>query len=278
MSNQYYRPGQWQILPLVVKNLLIVNGILYFATVVLRDKFGFDLVEILGLHLPGSERFRPHQFVTHLFMHGSLVHLLSNMFALWMFGNVLENHWGPRRFMIFYLVTGLGAALIHTLVSLYEVSQVQAAVDAFAISPDPEAFRSLLGDYHIVMSVELQQFIAGWTAHPGDLLFENRAMEYCEDLVALRLNVPTVGASGAVFGILLAFGMLFPNTIIYLYFAIPIKAKWFVLLYGLFELYSGLQNNPQDQVAHFAHLGGMLFAFLLIRLWNGRRRHYGGGF
>ncbi|MCE2847190.1 MAG: rhomboid family intramembrane serine protease [Sphingobacteriales bacterium] len=278
MSSDYHRPGQWQILPLVVKNLLIVNGILYFATVVLGEKLDLDLTRYLGLYLPGSEYFRPHQFITHLFMHGSLMHLFSNMFALWMFGNVLENHWGPRRFMVFYLVTGLGAALIHTLIGLYEIDQVRMVIDAFSIQPDPDQLTRILGDYHIYITPKLQEFIAVWRDQPGNTAYLEEAQAIGQEIISYRLNVPTVGASGAVFGVLLAFGMMFPNTIIYLYFAIPMKAKWFVLLYGLFELYSGIQANPQDNVAHFAHLGGMLFAFILIRLWNRDRHHYGGGY
>mgnify|MGYP000930051729 CR=1 FL=1 len=228
MNNQY-RPGGFSILPPVVKNLLIINGLVFLISYVLGDKTGFNMIEKFGLFYFQSSYFRPWQIVTHMFMHGSVPHLLMNMFALWMFGSTLENYWGPKRFLIYYMVTGLGAAVLHMFVNYIEIS-------------------------HLLNS--------------ASTLIDN-----ADIMTALRtkINMPTVGASGAVFGILLAFGMTFPNSIIYVYFALPIKAKYFVILYGLFELYSGIQNNPADNIAHFAHLGGMLFGFILIRYWNRNR-------
>lgn len=272
-----YRPTRWQILPPVVKNLLIINGIMFLATVVLGDKFGLDLSRYLGLHYFTSEDFEPFQFVTHLFMHGNFMHILSNMFALWMFGNVLENYWGGKRFLTYYFVTGLGAALIHTLFQWYEISQVQASVDLFLQQANPVDFRLLLEKYPGFQlrydPIAIQDFLAGWTAQPDNPALLNEARDVAYTMVAWKRDAVVVGASGAVFGVLLAFGMLFPNTIIYLYFALPVKAKWFVLFYGLFELYNGVRNNPEDDVAHFAHLGGMLFGYLLIRYWKRNMYH-----
>lgn len=268
---------RWQILPPVVKNLLIVNGILYLATVVLDEKFGLELTRYLGLHFPLSDLFRPHQVFTHLFMHGSLMHLFSNMFALWMFGNVLENVWGAKRFFIFYLVTGVGAAVIHTLATWYDIAQMQGMVDRFALDPSPDFFQALLSEYYPqyrLSSPELNNLISSWLNEPSSPPLTDEAVRIAQMLVDSKMDIPTVGASGAVFGVLLAFGMLFPNTIIYLYFAIPIKAKYFVMLYGLFELYSGVDSSPGDNVAHFAHLGGMLFGYLLIRSWKRQRNPY----
>jgi len=277
MSYQQFRPMRWQILPPVVKNLLIVNGIFYLATVVFDEKFGLDLTRYLGLHFPLSDLFRPHQVFTHLFMHGSVMHLFSNMFALWMFGNVLENVWGGKRFFIFYLVTGVGAAVIHTLATWYDISQMQAVVDQFALDPSPDYFQALLSEYYPHYrqnSPELNNMIYSWSNEPSSPPLTDEAVRIAQLLVDNKMDIPTVGASGAVFGVLLAFGMLFPNTIIYLYFAIPIKAKYFVMLYGLFELYSGVDSSPGDNVAHFAHLGGMLFGYLLIRSWKRQRNPY----
>tara|TARA_B100000795_G_scaffold65807_1_gene44839 strand:+ start:564 stop:1277 length:714 start_codon:yes stop_codon:yes gene_type:complete len=229
-----YRPSSFSQLPEIVKNLLIINGLLFFATISLQ-KLGIDLVKILGLHQFQSPDFRPHQIVTHFFMHGSLTHLFFNMFALWMFGKILENVWGAKRFLIFYIITGLGAALIHLLITQYQI---------------------------ISLSNQFPELL--------DLAVEGRyntGIGISKRLTQLVIT-PTVGASGAVFGLLLAFGMLFPNTLLYIYFAIPIKAKYFVMVYGAIELYSGLSNNPADNVAHFAHLGGMLFGYILIRYWR----------
>ncbi|MDA9634516.1 rhomboid family intramembrane serine protease [bacterium] len=229
-----YRPGNFSELPEIVKNLLILNGLFFLATVSLNN-LGIDLVKILGLHQFQSPDFRPHQLITHLFMHGNFTHLFFNMFALWMFGKILENVWGSKRFLIYYMITGIGAASIHLLISQYQIISISNQI--------PEMVNlAIEGRYNpsIPISKKLTQLII----------------------------TPTVGASGAVFGLLLAFGMLFPNALLYLYFAIPIKAKYFVIGYGLIELYAGVSNNPADNVAHFAHLGGMIFGFFLIKYWK----------
>lgn len=218
-----YRPHRFNAMPPVVKNLLIINGLMYLATLAFY-KTGIDLNMKLGLFYIGSDYFHPYQFVTHMFMHGSLLHLFSNMFALWMFGMQLENFWGPKRFLFFYFFCGLGAAAIHSLVNYFEIQ-------------------------HLLLTEDLQRMMN-------------------------MINMPTVGASGAVFGVLLAFGMLFPNTRLMLLFPpIPIKAKYFVFFYAIFELYAGISSlNGGSNIAHFAHVGGMLFGYILIKYWNRRRR------
>jgi len=165
------------------------------------------------------------------------------MFALWMFGKVLENVWGGKKFLIYYMITGLGAAIIHLGVSQYEIMSLQAQISTTDLS-------RLLDDGKYILA--------------NNQNYTNPIM----GKLNLLIHTPTVGASGAVFGVLLAFGMLFPNALLYIYFAIPIKAKYFVILYGILELYAGISNNPADNVAHFAHLGGMIFGFLLIKYWK----------
>jgi len=229
-----YSPGNFNELPVVVKNLLIINGLLFLATISLNN-LGIDLVKIFGLHQFQSNDFRPHQIITHLFMHGSFTHLFFNMFALWMFGKILENIWGQKKFLIYYMITGIGAAAIHLIFCQYQIINISNQI------PDLVNI-AIEGKYNpsIHLSKKLTQLII----------------------------TPTVGASGAVFGLLLAFGMLFPNALLYLYFAIPIKAKYFVIGYGLIELYAGISNNPADNVAHFAHLGGMIFGYILLKYWQ----------
>jgi len=229
-----YRPTSFRELPEIIKNLLIINGLLFLATISLGS-YGIDLTQLLGLHQFQSEDFMPHQLITHFFMHGNFTHLFFNMFALWMFGKILENVWGAKRFLIYYMITALGAAALHLAVSQYQIYELS------------NEFPNL---------IEL--------AKKG---LYNPSNENSLRLTQL-VTTPTVGASGAVFGILLAFGMLFPNTLLYIYFAIPIKAKYFVMIYVALELYLGLSNNPADNVAHFAHLGGMLFGFLLLKYWQ----------
>ena len=275
---QEYRPTRFQILPPVVKNLLIINGIMFLASSVLNIKFGIDLTDYLGLYFPLSQKFRIYQLVTHLFMHGSVMHILSNMFALWMFGNMLENIWGSKRFLTYYLITGIGAAIVHLLFTWYEVEQMRSAIDVYASSANFTDFKMLLDKYHGFIFPDQYEYynkiFTNWQLSPSSATIKQQSIEAAYHLLQNKYDVPTVGASGAVFGVLLAFGMLFPNTLLYVYFAIPIKAKYFVALYGLFELYSGFENTPGDNVAHFAHLGGMLFGFILLRIYKRNRSNF----
>lgn len=278
MSFQEYRPSSFNYLPVVVKNLLIINAILWLGNTVFYEQLGFSFNEKFGLYYPLSEMFKPFQYVTHLFLHGDFWHLFSNMFALWMFGTVLENYWGPKRFLIFYFVTGLGAASIHTLSCWYELHQLGQTIQTYSASPNVMDFIALMKkNLSYINSEELnsiETFLQRWQQMQTDPEYMAQSVQYANKLIDYKMNIPTVGASGAVFGVLLAYGMLFPNTIIYIYFAIPLKAKYLVILYGLFELYSGFANNPGDNVAHFAHLGGMLFGFILIKFWNKRNRQH----
>ena len=237
-----YRPSSFSQLPEIVKNLLIINGLFFLATISL-ESYGINFTKWFALHQFQSQDFMPHQLITHLFMHGNFTHLLFNMFALWMFGKTLENVWGGKRFLTYYMITGIGAAFVHLAVSQYEILSLQSQIS-------PNELSNLL-------------------ENGGGLLanFQNYSYPIMGKL-NLLINTPTVGASGAVFGILLAFGMLFPNTLLYIYFAIPVKAKYFVIIYGIMELYAGISNNPADNVAHFAHLGGMLFGFILLKYWQ----------
>lgn len=240
---QSFRPTGFNILPPVVKNLLIINGLFFLAMLAFQSAFQMDLSKYLGLHYVSSENFSPFQFVTYMFMHGGMGHIFFNMFALWMFGKTLEEVWGPKRFLIYYLITGVGAAFIQMIITFIRIQSIEASLTADLIDVVYREGGSILEQ---------------------GMNYQNIAMAKLN----LMINTTTVGASGAVFGLLLAFGMLFPNSVIYLYFAIPIKAKWFVMIYGAIELYSGIANNPSDNVAHFAHLGGMIFGFFLIKYWK----------
>ena len=244
---QNFRPS-FSTVPPVVKNLIIINAIMLFITYVMGMK-GIDLYKILGLHYFASPDFRPYQLVTHLFMHGDILHLVFNMFSLWMFGRVLESVWGPKRFFIYYFVTGLGAAFLHTFVNFLEFQYIAAKMN-----PD---------DVQMVLSQGTEIFQQG-----------KNFSDVAAGKLNMILNIPTVGASGAVFGILLGFGMLFPNTELMLLFPpIPIKAKYFVIGYGAIELFSGITGSGSN-IAHFAHLGGMLFGFIMIKYWNKNTRNF----
>lgn len=230
MSEQY-SPTGFRVLPPVVKHLLIINVLLYLATFTM-NRFQIDLTDYLGLHFFKASDFKPYQLVTYMFMHGNFEHLFFNMFALWMFGNTLENIWGSKRFLWFYMLCGIGAGLCQEVVQYIQYTTTLAQYDSVNFG----------GGQVISMANYLNM-----------------------------LN--TVGASGAIYGLLLAFGMMFPNSMIYLYFFVPIKAKWFVIGYAVIELVSGFIGG--GNVAHFAHLGGMLFGLILILVWKKKGRLYG---
>lgn len=281
---QQFRPHRFNILPPVVKNLLIINGLFFLAALALQSAFHIDLENLLGLHYVSGSDFKPYQYLTYMFMHSTqnFSHILFNMFALWMFGNTLENVWGSKKFLIYYLITGLGAGIVYTFWIHFQLAPSINAIDSFLNNPSLNAFVEFRNSgYFSISSYDIQNhfndFVGSYNrvvASDPNLALQKAITfmeQYRNDI--MNANV-VVGASGAIFGILLAFGMMFPNSLIYLYFAIPIKAKWFVLLYGLFELYSGLSNNPNDNVAHFAHLGGMLFGFIIIMYWKRKGKLY----
>jgi len=277
---QQYRPQRFSFLPEVVKNLLIINGICFLATFVLQQQ-GIDLNDMLGLHYFEAEKFRWWQFFTYMFMHGNFMHIFLNMFAMWMFGAALENVWGAKRFLNYYIITGLGAALVQQLIIYYEMQPALAYVNNYIANPDIETLKNFQSSIAYTkfssaeMTAHFKEFIANYNSVVTTDLA--RAMQLSVDFMtqvkADALNAPvTVGASGAVFGLLLAYGMIFPNTLLYVYFAIPIKAKYFVMIYGALELFSGILNVPGDNVAHFAHLGGLVSGFITIMIWRNQNR------
>lgn len=271
-----FRPGRFEILPLVIKNLLIINGLAYLAQITLEPMMGDRLTDMFALHYWGSDLFRPHQIITHLFMHGSPGHLFMNMFTLWMFGSTLENVWGPKRFLIFYVICGIGAALCHLGVLTYDNMHLTRDAEAFLRESSYSNFALLDRNYDLnFANFRVEGLKEAFSQNPNDPQLIQDARVYVQAFVAYYRNVATVGASGAVYGILIAFGYLFPNSLIFLYFLFPLKAKYFVGILIVLELISGIQNSAGDNVAHFAHLGGALFGFLLLKIWNkNNRRHF----
>jgi membrane associated rhomboid family serine protease len=222
-----FRPGGFQMIPPVIKNLIIVNALVFFAQNIFEHNTAFNIENLFALHDIRSVFFRPHQLVTYMFLHGSLSHIFWNMLILWMFGSILENFWGPKRFLIFYTVCGIGAAVLHLIVLYHELTP-------------------------------LWQELATYPIHQQEIY------KYSDP----TLNSATLGASGSIFGCMVAFGLLFPNSLIYLYFFFPIKAKWAVLAYVCIELFLGIRNTAGDNVAHWAHLGGGLVGLLLVFYWR----------
>ena len=227
----------------VVKNIIMINVLMLLAYYAAGSVFGVDLNSLLGLYFPKSEQFKPLQIVTHMFMHGGFMHIFFNMYALFIFGPILENVWGPKRFFIFYMVCGLGAAFTHEFVIFIQYHHLLQSLT-------PENIQVVLNE--------------------GTAYFRQGKVFTDPDMQSLQilLNTPTVGASGAIFGVLLAFGVLFPNTqLILLIPPMPIKAKYLVIGYGALELVLAI-TQPGSNIAHAAHLGGMLFGYILIRYWR----------
>lgn len=237
--------GFFNSIPIVTKNLIIINALFWVASLVL-PRVNIDLVELLGLHYPASKAFNPIQLVSYMFMHDtrSIAHIFFNMFAVYMFGRVLEQVWGPKRFLVYYMVTGIGAGLLNIVVAFIRIRSLESGMDPEMIAQVYREGYDLLQTHYNYSDPALGQ-------------------------LNLLINMTTVGASGAVFGILLAFGMKFPDVPLYVMFVpIPIKAKYFVVGYGLIELFLGFADISGDNVAHFAHLGGMLFGYILMRYWK----------
>jgi len=210
----------------MTKNLLVVNVLAFIATFVL-ERSGIDLTRLFGLHFFLASEFHIYQFITYMFLHGGFTHILFNMFALWMFGSVIERVWGPKKFLFYYIVCGVGAGFIQELVQYANYSMEGLAAYQYVSAGG--------------VQMTTDAYINMWT---------------------------TIGASGAVYGILLAFGMIFPNERLFIIpFPFPIKAKWLIMGYIAIELFSAM-SGPGDGIAHMAHLGGMLFGFLLIRYWQ----------
>lgn len=201
MSYQEFRPRQFQEIPPVVKNILIINVILFAAKELAGSQFNLDMY--LDLSPIGTPYFKPYQFITYMFMHANLSHIFFNMLGVYMFGSILENIWGSKRFLNFYILCGLGAAALQLGISYYN-------------------------DQYTIL----------------------------------------LGASGALFGLLVAFAMMFPNTYLNIYFLIPVKAKYLVTAYGLFELVSGFLNREGDNIGHFAHLGGLVVGVIIMLIWK----------
>ncbi len=242
-------------LPTVVKNLLIINGLFFLLKLLnpLKDTLG-DLDTLLGLHFITSPLFRPWQLLTHMFMHGSWAHILLNMFGVLMLGPRVEYRWGSKRFLQFYLLCGLGSAALYMGWQWFEARHALAAVS----SEDLLAIRGTV--------------VEGARERMYYTFNEPGAQE-----VYRLWSTPMVGASGALFGILVAFGMLYPNvelTTFIFFLPINMKAKWFVTMYAVAELFSGVANVQGDNVAHFAHLGGLVAGFFLVRHYEKRNMFF----
>ena len=259
----------FQLTP-AAKNILIINGIIY----ILSDFIGLKsyIIENFGMRYFHSENFQPYQILTYMWVHGGFGHLFGNMFSVLVFAPILERVWGSKKFLIYYLITGIGAGILYSGINYYENYSFEIKVKSYEQNPSPESFRKLVLNNSPEYYNQLYDFIDSYEQNPSNSN-DNLSIAFANDLLKVKSDVPMVGASGAVFGILLAFAMLFPNMeLMLLFFPIPVKAKYLVLVYGIYELWSEINRMPGDNVAHFAHLGGMLIGYLILKYW---KRKYG---
>ena len=242
---------------------LLLTNIIVFVLCLAMPKAG----EYLALYYIKSENFKPYQFFTYMFVHAGVMHIFFNMFALYQFGSVIESVWGSKRFSFYYIVCGLGAAAVNMLVNYWQIAPVQSAAEALMANPSVEGLRNFTAEHSEYFKMQLvDDFITRYQNSPD---FLPAIREIAQDAASKISAPPIVGASGAVFGLLLAFGMMFPDLKLqFMFIPIGIKAKYFIILYGAAELFFGVNGFRGDNIAHFAHLGGMLFGILLILWWK----------
>ncbi|MFO7657608.1 MAG: rhomboid family intramembrane serine protease [Bacteroidales bacterium] len=267
-----YGSGGFGGLPPVVKNFLLINVVLFLITYFIPIR-GFNLVERLSVYYFQSENFKPHQLLTHMFMHGGFGHIFFNMFGLYMFGRIIENIWGSKRFFILYLAAGFGAIFLHQFIIWMQYNPLMKTVEIFLSNPNVDIFSNLVENHPKFFVSGVYEFINNWQREPANTSFIGQAVESVNNISASVhasvFNVPLLGASGAIFGLLAAFATLFPNVELMLIFLpIPIKAKYIVPFYAVIELFFGVANFKGDNIAHFAHLGGAIVGFIIVKFWK----------
>jgi membrane associated rhomboid family serine protease len=251
----------------IVKILLITN----IAIFALDALLNINLIEPFGLRNFSTASFAPYQMVTHMFLHGNFTHLLVNMFSLFMFGPMVEIALGERKFMVFYGICGIGAALLFMAVDYWELSHLHQDVGLLIANPNADQLLQFLGEYapQLKSQPAMIEFINEFSSQPHNLVYHQQTIELANQLLVSKANAPMVGASGAIFGVLLAFGYLFPNIqLMPLFPPIPLKAKYYIGFYALIELFYGIRQTSDSNVAHFAHIGGMLFAYIVLKFWK----------
>ncbi|WP_296699018.1 rhomboid family intramembrane serine protease [Algoriphagus sp.] len=255
----------------VVKNLLLINVVLFLVSGFLFPQLS-DWFALYYIHSP---YFKPFQFLTYMFMHAGFWHLFSNMFGLLVFGPLLEQFLGPKKLLILWMVCGVGSGVLYSAYSSFKMNSLQDKVTAFQMNPDPDTFNKLVLENRGYFDRAIFDFVDDYSRNPNDQVKISRASQTLDAILDIQGNVPMVGASGALFGILIAFAMLFPNTQLFLLFPpMPVKAKYLVLFYGLYTVYNVLVNNPTDNVAHFAHLGGLIIGGILVYFWKKDRNSF----
>lgn len=264
----------------VVKFLILAIVLVFIAQVPSVAFLDFNLFEFFALYNFRSEKFAVYQFITYLFIHAGFLHLFLNMFILWMFGSALEYVWNPKKFLFYFFFTGIGAGLLHLIISTFLINRLENQVNVYLEKPSFEKYNAFVDEElgglegqineEAGVPFEMLELKEEWEKAPASAKYLEESRTLVKEYLNFKIDIPSVGASGAVFGILLAFGMLFPNTLVYIYLLFPMKAKYFVVLLGGLELYLGVFQD--NNIANFAHLGGMVFGFILLKIWGEKAR------
>lgn len=255
----------------VVKNLLLITVGFFIIT----SYFIPNLKGMFALYYIESDFFMPFQLLTYMFMHADFWHLFSNMFGLFIFGPLLEQFLGPKKLLILWMVCGIGSGVLYSGYTAYQMNTLKSKVDNFEEHPDPETFNTFVAENSHIFGPGIYDLIDDYSREPDNPTLIDRAYQNMRGVWELKSNIPMVGASGALFGVLIAFGMLFPNTELFLLFPpMPIKAKYLVLFYGLYTVYNIFVSNPLDNVAHFAHLSGLIIGAILVTVWKKSRTNF----
>lgn len=255
----------------VVKNLLLINLAVFIVATYLVPQ----LDSLLALYFVQSSFFLPSQFISYMFMHANGWHLFSNMFGLYIFGPLLEQFLGPKKLLILWMVCGIGSGLFYSAYNAFKINQLDNKIEAFYENPTPEKFNDFVSQNRHLFKPGVFDFIDEYSRNPSSPSLIQRAKENFMGIRDIQINIPMVGASGALFGILIAFGMFFPNTELLLLFPpMPVKAKYLILFYSLYTIYNVIINNPTDNVAHFAHLSGLVIGAGLVFYWKKDKNNF----
>jgi membrane associated rhomboid family serine protease len=250
----------------IVLNLIIINVIVFITGSMLHTSNDF-----LSLHYVGSAAFNPIQFFTYMFVHANLRHLLGNMLGIFLFGTMLEQYWGSKKFLTYYTICGIAAGMLYSGYVYYEMFVLKQALNSYISHPSAQAFSDFLNKHLHALYLQNFDFLTEFAKDPSNPLYISESIGVAKQIVFLKGNTPMLGASGAVYAVLLGVGLLFPNREFSVF---RIKLVFVVLAFGLLSIYGMIEQKPDDHVAHFAHLSGMIVGFVLLTIWGERRANY----
>ena len=255
----------------IVLNLIIINVLVYFSGSII----GYGANEFLSLHYIRDGQFNPVQFFTYMFVHGSGMHIFSNMLGLFFFGPLLETHFGSKKFLMYYIICGIGAGMLYSGYVYYDMYIIKNAVNAYISNPGAQALSDFLNKYDHQTYLLNSNYFNSFAADPENQEYIKGSIEKLKEFYLLKSKSTMVGASGALYGVLIGVGMIFPFMQVRLLFPpIPLKMMYIIIFYCLTSVYGMVQAQPGDNIAHFAHLSGMIIGFIMLKVWGEKRSNY----